>query len=241
MRRAGNVAPLLLLALLALSSSSARARSVSSFRPGLDVPAVKPKQPAAATSADPEWYRALYALACPLPVQALARIGGGWGAPRAGGKRRHEGIDLAAATGTPVLAMQEGEVYRVQPRNVGAGGLYVGVRHAGGFVSRYMHLSRIADGIVVGARVRQGDVVGYVGSTGTQSTGPHLHADLRVPRSLLPELDARGLRPRSGWGTHQAGQGTAIPAEPWVPVGGVRRDTRERCMAEGIPLRIDRA
>jgi murein DD-endopeptidase MepM/ murein hydrolase activator NlpD len=86
--------------------------------------------------------------------------------------RAHKGVDYAAATGTPVRAVGDGVV-----ASAGWGGGYgkvVQLRHIRGYGSRYAHLTRFADGIRAGVRVRQGDVIGYVGTTGL-STGPHLH------------------------------------------------------------------
>lgn len=89
-------------------------------------------------------------------------------------RRPHLGVDFAAPRGTEVRAIGDGEViYRGRMREPGN---YIKIRHNGNYTSGYMHLSKFAKGIVVGKQVRQGDVIGYVGSTGL-STGPHL--DLR--------------------------------------------------------------
>jgi len=91
--------------------------------------------------------------------------------------RAHHGIDYAAGSGTPVRAVGDGVV-----RSAGWGGGYgkvVQIAHQRGYASRYAHLSRFAEGVRAGSRVRQGDVVGYVGSTGL-STGPHLHYEFHA-------------------------------------------------------------
>jgi murein DD-endopeptidase MepM/ murein hydrolase activator NlpD len=86
--------------------------------------------------------------------------------------RAHRGVDYAAPTGTPVRAAGAG---RIQFRGVKGGfGNVVEVSHAGSVVTRYGHLSRFAKGASSGQRVEQGEVIGYVGSTGL-ATGPHLH------------------------------------------------------------------
>jgi murein DD-endopeptidase MepM/ murein hydrolase activator NlpD len=89
--------------------------------------------------------------------------------------RMHSGIDFGARYGTPIVAAADGHV-------VGAGwaggyGRQVQVRHDGGVVTTYSHMSGIA--AEPGQPVRQGQVIGYVGSTGI-STGPHLHFEVRV-------------------------------------------------------------
>lgn len=91
--------------------------------------------------------------------------------------RPHYGVDFGAPTGTPVRATATGTVM-LAGRNGGAGKM-VRLRHANGYQTSYLHLSGYAKGISKGKKVRQGDLIGYVGSTGL-STGPHL--DYRVKR-----------------------------------------------------------
>lgn len=95
--------------------------------------------------------------------------------------RPHHGVDYAAPTGTPVMSIGEGTV--VSRGWAGGGGNTVKIRHNSVYTTVYMHLSRYADGINTGSRVRQGQVIGYVGSTGL-STGPHL--DFRVYKGGSP-------------------------------------------------------
>jgi murein DD-endopeptidase MepM/ murein hydrolase activator NlpD len=97
--------------------------------------------------------------------------------PVLGVNRPHNGIDYAAASGTPVRAVGDGVITRA-----GWGGGYgnvVDIRHQQGYSSRYAHLRGFAPGIRTGSRVRQGDLIGYVGSTG-MSTGPHLHYEFHA-------------------------------------------------------------
>lgn len=86
-------------------------------------------------------------------------------------RRPHLGVDYAAPHGTPVQAVGDGKVVHAQYS--GGAGNYVKIRHNSVYTTGYMHLSRYGEGIRVGRHVKQGDVIGYVGSTGT-STGPHL-------------------------------------------------------------------
>jgi murein DD-endopeptidase MepM/ murein hydrolase activator NlpD len=92
--------------------------------------------------------------------------------------RPHLGIDIAAPVGTPVHAAGDGTVAFAGYR--GQAGRMVEVRHANRFTTQYLHLSRYARGIRAGARVRQGQVIAYVGSSG-ESTGPHL--DYRIKQN----------------------------------------------------------
>ena len=93
----------------------------------------------------------------------------------------HTGVDYAAPAGTPVVSIGDGVV--TSARNEGAGGNVIRIRHNSVYSTAYLHLSRYASGIRAGKRVRQGEVIGYVGSTG-RSTGPHL--DFRVWKNGSP-------------------------------------------------------
>ena len=93
-------------------------------------------------------------------------------------RRPHHGVDYAAPTGTPVLAVGDGKVI-MRKYDRGAGRI-VKIKHNSVYTTAYMHLSRFGNGVHVGKYVHQGDIIGYVGSTGL-STGPHL--DFRFYRN----------------------------------------------------------
>ncbi len=97
----------------------------------------------------------------------------------------HRAIDYAAPAGTPIVATADGDV--VYAGWKGEYGIYVGVKHNGAYSTQYAHLSSIAKGIKKGARVVQGQVVGYVGSTGI-STGPHLQYSMTKDGTLINPL-----------------------------------------------------
>lgn len=95
--------------------------------------------------------------------------------PVLGYTRAHKGVDFRASTGTPIPAAGAG---RVVARSYNKGhGNYVKIRHNGSFETLYAHMSKFAKGVNVGTNVRQGQTIGYVGSTG-YSTGPHLHYEI---------------------------------------------------------------
>lgn len=97
-------------------------------------------------------------------------------------RRPHFGIDYAAPRGTPVVSIGDGTVTEKSHQRGGAGN-YLKIRHNSEYSTTYMHLSGFGKGIAKGAHVNQGDVIGYVGSTGL-ATGPHL--DFRVFRGGMP-------------------------------------------------------
>ncbi len=95
--------------------------------------------------------------------------------PVVGGRRAHKGVDLAAPSGTPIYASADGVVSKAEWFS--SYGLYVSLEHGGDIQTRYGHMSRL--NAYAGQKVRKGDLIGYVGSTG-RSTGPHLHYEVRV-------------------------------------------------------------
>lgn len=115
-------------------------------------------------------------------------------------RRPHLGVDFAAPFGTPVVAVADGEV--VLAKWLGGYGRLVRIEHDGGYESAYAHLQRYATGVKAGVRVTKGQIIGYVGNSGT-ATGPHLHyALLRDGTPLdplgpaipsLPRLVGEGL------------------------------------------------
>ena len=109
----------------------------------------------------------------------------------------HHGVDYAAPTGTPVMTIGDGVVTSVKYE--GAGGNVVRIKHNSVYSTAYLHLSKYAKGLKAGQRVRQGEVIGYVGSTG-RSTGPHL--DFRVWKNGSPinplKMDSPPAEPLNG-------------------------------------------
>ena len=107
-----------------------------------------------------------------------ARLSSGYGMrrhPILGYNKKHLGVDFAAPTGTPIYAGGDGTITMIGRH--GNYGKYIRIRHNGTYSTGYAHLSGYAKGMKKGKRVRQGQVIGYVGSTG-MSTGPHLHYEV---------------------------------------------------------------
>ena len=95
--------------------------------------------------------------------------------PILGYSRMHQGIDFAAATGTPIMAAGSGVVEFIGRK--GGYGKYIRIRHNNEYSTAYAHMNGYAKGLTRGKRVKQGEVIGYVGTTG-RSTGPHLHYEV---------------------------------------------------------------
>ena len=107
-----------------------------------------------------------------------ARLSSGYGMrkhPILGYNKKHQGVDFAAPTGTPIMAAGTGHIEFVG--NNGGAGKYIRIKHLNGYKTAYAHLSKYASGISKNVKVNQGQTIGYVGSTGL-STGPHLHYEV---------------------------------------------------------------
>lgn len=156
-----------------------------------------------------------------------ARLSSGFGMrrhPILGYSRMHRGTDFAAPIGTPILAAGEGTVVRAGPFS--AYGNYVRVRHANGYETAYAHMSRFARGMRPGVRVRQGQVIGYVGTTG-RSTGPHLHYEvLRRGQQINP------INLRVANGRNLTGRSLEL-----FRIERARIDTLRQVRAEETPVR----
>lgn len=113
--------------------------------------------------------------------------------PILGYSRLHAGVDWSAPRGSPIMAAGDGVVVQAG-RASGYGNLIV-VRHTNGYETAYAHQSSFAKGIQKGSRVRQGQIIGYVGSTGL-STGPHLHYEVRINGTAVDPLRVRLPRGR---------------------------------------------
>ena len=114
--------------------------------------------------------------------------------PIFGTRKLHSGIDLAAPRGTPIYAAGDATIRRAQW--VSGFGRFVELQHVNGYVTRYAHMDRIADGIVAGGTVRQGQLIGYVGSTGNV-TGNHLHFEVRINGNPVDPLGIQLPRDKS--------------------------------------------
>ena len=109
-------------------------------------------------------------------------------------RKLHTGVDLASKSGTPIYASGDGIVEKAGWSS--GYGKYVEIKHVNGFETGYGHQSRFADGIKPGVKVKQGQLIGYVGSTGN-STGPHLHFEIKVNGRFVDPLSVKLPRDKS--------------------------------------------
>ncbi|MFN3232338.1 MAG: M23 family metallopeptidase [Alphaproteobacteria bacterium] len=146
--------------------------------------------------------------------------------PILGYTKMHKGADFGARTGTPVKAAGDGVVERAS--RFGGYGKYIRIRHTDDFKTAYAHLNGYAKGIKAGVRVNQGQIIGYVGSTG-RSTGPHLHYEvLKKGKHINPQglklpngrkLDGEQLMAFQALQEDRRVQIAAVPVTMQVAVG----------------------
>jgi murein DD-endopeptidase MepM/ murein hydrolase activator NlpD len=149
-----------------------------------------------ARAADYDYFRSVPLM---VPVDGISpeKVRDSFYEARAGGERTHQAIDILAPRGTPVLAATDGKVVKLKRGSIGGITIY-STDAAGKFWYYYAHLDRYAEGIAEGTKLMQGDVIGYVGTTGNAPKDtPHLHFQvMRVdggrPGSLSGEpIDVR--------------------------------------------------
>ncbi|MEX1109612.1 MAG: M23 family metallopeptidase, partial [Dongiaceae bacterium] len=120
-----------------------------------------------------------------------ARLTSGFGMrkhPTLGYNKMHRGVDFGAPSGTPIYAAGDGTIESIGDN--GGYGNYIRIRHNSEYSTAYAHMNGFAKGLNQGDRVRQGDIIGYVGTTG-RSTGPHLHYEVLVAGEQVNPLDIK--------------------------------------------------
>ena len=130
------------------------------------------------------------------PIRGDLRLTSGFGVrfhPLLQIRKMHTGVDWAAPIGTPILAAGTGTIEEARHKSYNRN--YVRIRHANGYQTAYSHMSRIAPGVQPGVKVRQGQVIGYVGSTGL-SSGPHLHYEVLINTRFVDPLSIQVPRER---------------------------------------------
>ena len=124
------------------------------------------------------------------PVQG-ARLSSKFGVrkhPILGYSKMHRGVDFAAKRGTPIMAAGDGRV-TFAGRN-GSFGRFIEIKHLNNFKTRYAHLYKFSKGIKKGKVVKQGDIIGFVGTSG-RSTGPHLHYEVKHKNRTINPIKLR--------------------------------------------------
>lgn len=169
------------------------------------------------------------------PLQNFRRVSSNYGYrvhPIAGYRKMHQGMDFAASTGTPIIAPADGVV--VEARRWGGYGNWIRVRHSNGLETGYAHLSRFASGMRAGQRITQGQVIGYVGSTGN-STGPHLHYEMWRNGQRINPASVRTSEGTVLSGTELAAfRAEKARIDRIIAAGGAKRPVVQQVEANGL-------
>lgn len=155
----------------------------------------------------------------------------GWGAARTYRKGWHAGLDFPDATGKPMLAAAPGVVSYVKNTSTSYAGKYTVIDHGNGILTRYLHAN--ANYKKVGDRVSRGEQIGEVGTTGTKSSGAHVHFDVRLKPDALQEFIRRYGKPTTGF-TGQLHGAHAVPAETFMDDVTYRDGVVEASKKKGV-------
>jgi len=132
--------------------------------------------------------------------------------------RPHNGIDYGAPLGTPVRAVSSGRV-TVRRRGRGSGN-WISIQHKGGFLTNYLHLHRFSETAQVGSSIEQGQVIGFVGQTGS-ATGPHLHFEMKEDGVYIDPMKAELPQASSLSSEARAKFHEWVEGKLWPPVAGL--------------------
>ncbi len=173
-----------------------------------------------------------------FPVVGACSYADTYGDARSGG-RSHEGVDIIAREGSPLVAVVDGMISKIVPDRPGSlGGNYLRVSRSDGTYFTYIHLSRFADGLYVGQRVVAGQIIGFVGRTGA-AAGPHLHFEVHPfgGPPINPTAVVNGAGGCGGETAPTSGQtaGSARKFDPAVKVFAPTTSKPAR-VAFGVPI-----
>lgn len=166
------------------------------------------------------------------PVKRPSYATQGWASPREARSDIHRGMDIRAAVGDPTYAVAGGTVIAAEHGSPSAGN-WIAIRHFGGLVTRYLHLSRID--VRHGQTVFKGQLIGLTGNTGN-SAGPHLHYDTFVPANKTATYDLLFGRPPGGYAASSLGYGVKVPVEPMIPIDAYSPSIQAYSRESGVAL-----
>jgi murein DD-endopeptidase MepM/ murein hydrolase activator NlpD len=125
-------------------------------------------------------------------------------------------MDFAMPVGTEIYAMSDGVITDARDHSPDPSGLMIVIDHGNGWMSRYLHLSEFA--VKRGDQVRKGQQIGNSGTSGTKTSAPHLHLDIRASENAVAGFVAKFGRPQGTFPGDFVHGGYGVPAEPLVPV-----------------------
>ena len=164
-------------------------------------------------------------------------VSSGWGASRAYRGGWHAGLDFPAAKGTPMLAAADGTVVIAKNYANSYAGKYPVIDHGNGIFTRYLHADNVT--VKVGQRVRRGQQIGTVGDTGTTSSAPHVHFDVKLSPAALAEFQRRYGKPTTGFSGSLTVAGVktnGAPAETFMDGATYKAGVLEKSASKGVKI-----
>jgi len=168
------------------------------------------------------------------PPTVSGYVSSAWGADRGYRDGWHAGLDFPDKIGAPMLAAADGVVALVKNVSDSFAGKYTVIDHGGGIFTRYLHADQ--NFRKVGDRVRRGEQIGTVGTTGTTSSAPHVHFDVKFTPGALAEYQKLFGAPASGFSAQLAPWGRGAPAEPLMDRATYKAGLREIALQRGVQL-----
>ena len=171
------------------------------------------------------------------PVTQSKKVTSTWGKPRTQRNGVHEGTDHVDVKGSPAYAAADGVVIRANRKSSGFAGRLIAIKHDSGVISRYLHMTDIF--VNVGDYVIRGQQIGTVGITGTVSSRPHVHFDVKLNPKYLPIWVGEFGTPTKGFGRNMKGFGIGVPAEPILV--GVSYGAKTKAFTKNmkVPFAVD--
>lgn len=165
------------------------------------------------------------------PPTVARYVSSGWGADRSYRGGWHAGMDFPAKLGTPMLAAAAGTVAYVKNISNSYAGKYTVIDHGNGIFTRYLHAD--TNSKRVGDKVRRGEQIGTVGTTGTTSSGPHVHFDVKLSSDALSRFQSRYGAPTTGFSASTR-WGRGAPVETFMDGATYRPGVLESSRRRGV-------
>jgi len=141
-------------------------------------------------------------------------VSSGWGRPRDYRDGWHEGMDFPAPKGSPVLAAADGVIARVDNTDNSFAGRWIAIHHGNGMHTRYLHNDK--NMVSQGDRVKRGQQIGTLGTTGTKNSAPHVHFDVKFADAAHAAYESKYGKPSTGWGSKMQLLGRGVPGETFM-------------------------
>lgn len=166
------------------------------------------------------------------PPTTSGYVSSTWGADRSYRGGWHAGLDFPDEDGAPMLAAADGVVSYVRDHSASFAGKFIVIDHGDGISTRYLHARSIR--VLPGQRVKRGEVIGEVGSTGTTSSKPHVHFDVKLKPEALERYRRLYGAPTTGFSAEMKPWGVGVPTEPLMDLATYRPSAIQASLKKGV-------